>query len=152
MSNSLQPHGLQHARPPCPSATPRACSNSWPWSWWCHPTISSCFPLLLLPSIFPSIRIFSNESALLIRWPEYWSFSISPSWIFKIDFLQDRLVWSLCCSRDSQKSFLALQFKSINSLAFSFLYTPTLTSVYDYWKNHSFDHMDLCQQSDVFAF
>ena len=79
VSYSLQPHGLQHARPPCPSATPRACSNSWPWSWWCHPTISSCFPLLLLPSTFPRIRVFSNESILCIRWPKYWSFSFSIS-------------------------------------------------------------------------
>ena len=81
MSNSLRPHGLQHARPPCPSPTPIACSNSSPSSRWCNPTISSCHPLLLLPSIFPSIRVFSNESALRIKWPKYWSFSfnISPS-------------------------------------------------------------------------
>ena len=81
MSNSLQPHGLQHARPPCPSPTSRVYPNSCPLSWWCHPTISSCHPLLLLPSIFPNIRVFSNESALRIKWPKYWSFSfnISPS-------------------------------------------------------------------------
>ena len=79
MSDSLWPHGLQHARPPCPSPTPAACSNSCPSSRWCHPTISSCHPLLLLPSIFPSIRVFSNESVLCIRWPKYWSFSISIS-------------------------------------------------------------------------
>ena len=74
------PHGLQHARPPCPSPTPGACSNSCPSNWWCHPTILSCHPLLLPPSIFPSIRVFS-ESVLPIRWPQYWSFSfsISPS-------------------------------------------------------------------------
>jgi len=78
---SLRSHGLQHTRPPCPSPTPRACSNSYPLSQWCHPTISSsCRPLLLL-SIFPSIRVSSNESALHIRWPKYWSFSfkISPT-------------------------------------------------------------------------
>ena len=75
------PHGLQHTRPPCPSPTPRACSNSCPSSRWCHPTISSCCSLLLLPSIFPSIRIFSSESVLCIRWTKFWSFSfsISPS-------------------------------------------------------------------------
>ena len=82
MSNSLQPHEPQHARPPCPSPTPGVHSNS--------TSIESvmpsnhlilCCPLLLLPSIFPSIRVFSNESALCIRWPKYWSFSfnISPS-------------------------------------------------------------------------
>ena len=78
MSDSLRPHGLQHVRLPCPSSTPEAYSNSCP-SWWCHPTISSCCPLLLLPSIFPSIRVFSNESFLCIRWPKYWSFSFSIS-------------------------------------------------------------------------
>ena len=66
MSNSLQLHGLQHARLPCPSPTPRACSNSCPLSQWCHPSnhLILCCPLLLLPSIFPSIRIFSNKSVL----------------------------------------------------------------------------------------
>ena len=81
MSDSLWPHGLQHTRPPCPSPTPRIYPNSYPLSQWCHPTISSCHLLLLSPSIFPSIRVFSNESTLRMRWPKYWSFSfsISPS-------------------------------------------------------------------------
>ena len=81
MSDSSRPHGLQYARLPCPSPTSRACSNSYPSIQWCHPTISSCHSLFLLPSIFPSIRVFSDESFLHIRWPEYWSFSfsISPS-------------------------------------------------------------------------
>ena len=77
MSGSLWPLELKHARLPCPSPSPRACSNSCPLSQWCHPTISSCCPLLLLPSVFPSIRVFSNESGLRIRWPKYWSFSFS---------------------------------------------------------------------------
>ena len=78
---TLWPHELQHARPPCPSPTLGVYPNSCPLSRWCHQTVSSCHPLLLLPSIFPSIRVFSNESALLIRWPKYCSFSlnISPS-------------------------------------------------------------------------
>ena len=71
------PHALPHTRLPCPSLSPRVCSNSCWLSWWCHPTISSCFPLLLQSSIFPRIRVFSNESALRIRWPKYWSFSFS---------------------------------------------------------------------------
>ena len=82
VSNSLLPCGLQHARPPCPSTTLRVYSNSCPLSQWCHPTISSSvIPFLLPPSIFPSIRVFSNESVLRVRWPKYWSFSfsISPS-------------------------------------------------------------------------
>ena len=78
---TLRPHGLQHTWPPCPSPTPGVYSNSCPLSQWCHPTISSSVvcPLLLMPSIFPSIRVFSNESALHIRWPKYWSFSFSIS-------------------------------------------------------------------------
>ena len=97
MYDPLQPHESQHSRPPCPSLTPRVYSNSCPLSWWCHPSILSC-PLLLLPSIPPSIRIFSNESTLCMKWPKYWSFSfsISPSnehpglISFKMDWL-DRL-------------------------------------------------------------
>ena len=77
MSDSLQPHGLQHARLPCPSSTPAAYSNSCPMRQWWHPTI--CHPLLLPSSIFPSIRVFSSESVLRIRWPKYWSFSFSIS-------------------------------------------------------------------------
>ena len=74
ISKSMWPHGLQHARPPCPSPTPRACSNSCPLSWWCHLTISH-------PLLSPSLPVFPNESVLHIRWPKYWhfSFSISPS-------------------------------------------------------------------------
>ena len=82
MSDSLQTHALQHARLPCPSPTPRAYSNSCRSSQWCHPNhLVLCRPLLLLPSIFSSLRVFSNESALHIRWPKYrsFSFSICPS-------------------------------------------------------------------------
>ena len=81
MSDSLQPHELQYARLPCPSPTPRVYSNPCPSSQWRHPTISSSVipSLLLLPSNFPSIGVFSNESALRIRWPKYWSFSFSIS-------------------------------------------------------------------------
>ena len=79
MSDSLQPHGLQHARLSCSSPSPGVCSNSCALNQWCHPTI--CHPLFFLPSIFPGIRVISNESAFCIRWPTYWnfSFSISPS-------------------------------------------------------------------------
>ena len=81
ISDSLWPRELQHTRLSCPSLSPGVCSNSCPLSQWRHPTILSSCPLFLLPSIFPSIRVFSNESALRIRWPKYWSFSfcISPS-------------------------------------------------------------------------
>ena len=76
VSSSLRTHGLQHARLPYPSPTPGTCSNSCP-----SYHLFLCHPLLLLPSIFPSIRVFSNESVLPIRWPKYWSisFNINPS-------------------------------------------------------------------------
>ena len=81
MSDSLWPHGPQHAGPLCHSPTPAVYPNSCPLSQWCHPTISSFVVpfFLLLPSIFPTIRVFSNESALCIRWPKYWSFSFHGS-------------------------------------------------------------------------
>ena len=101
-----------------------------------------CHPHLLLPSIFPSIRVFSSESVLCIRWPKYWSlnFSISPTSehsgliSFRMDWLD-----LLAVGRDSKESSTTPQFKTINSSALSFLNGPTLTSTHDYWKNHSFD-------------
>ena len=106
VSDSLRPHGLQHARLACLSPTPGVYSNWCPLSQWYHPTISSSVvipsnhlilrcPLLLPPSIFPSIRVFSNESGFHIRWPKYWSFSFSISPFneysglisFKVDWL-----------------------------------------------------------------
>ena len=105
-----------------------------------HPNLGH--PLLLLPPIPPSIRIFSNESTPCMRWPKYrsLSFSIIPSKVIPglISFRMG-LVGSSCSPRDSQESSPTPQFKSINSSAFSFLHSPTLTSVHDCWKNHSFD-------------
>ena len=95
-----------------------------------------CCPLLL-PSIFPSIRVFSNESVLHIRWPKYWSSVLrmnTQDW-----FPFGWAGWISCCPRDSQESSPTPQYKSINSSALSFLYSPTLTSIHDYWKNHSLD-------------
>ena len=138
VSNSLQPHGLQHARLPCPSPTPRVCSNSHPLSRWYHPTISPS--VIPLSSIFPSIRVFSNESVLHIRWPKYWSFSfgISPSNEYS-GLTSFRMDWFDLLVQGTLKSSPTPQFKSINSLALSFLYGPTLKSIHDHWKNHSFD-------------
>ena len=85
---------MQWTRIPCPSLSPGVCANPCPLSWWCHSTISSCHLLLLLFSILPSIRVFSNELALRIRWPKYWSFKVSPSSeyleliSFKIDYFE----------------------------------------------------------------
>ena len=113
-----------------------------------------CHPLLLLPSIFPSIKVFSNELALRIRWPKLWSFSFSVSpcneYSGPISFMMDWL--DPCCPRDSQESSPTPQFKSINSSVLSLLYGPSLTPKHDYWKNHSFDYRGLCQQSDVSDF
>ena len=113
-----------------------------------------CHPLLLLPSIFPSFRVFSNESALHIRCPKYWSFSfiinlsneysgLTPLWLTGLISLQ---------SKDSQESSPTEQFKSISPSVLSLLYDPTFTSIHDYWKNHSFDYMDICWQSNISAF
>ena len=115
-----------------------------------HPLSS----LLLLPPIPPSIRVFSSESNLCIRWPKYWSFSFSiipskeiPGLIsFRMDWLD------LLAVQGTLKSSPTPLLKSINSLALSFLYSATLPSVHDYWKNLSFDKMDLCWQSNVSAF
>ena len=99
-----------------------------------------CCPLPLLPSIFPSIRVFSNELALCIRWPKYWNFSFSISLSNEYsELISFRTVWFPCSPRDSQESSPTPQFKSINSSALSFLYSPTLTSIHDHWKNHSLD-------------
>ena len=109
-----------------------------------------CCPLL--PSIFFSIRVFSRESALHIRWPKYWSFSfiISPSNEYSglISFRIDRL--DLLAVQGTLKSLLQHQSSkaSINSSVLSLLYSPTLTSIHDNWKSHSFDYTDLCQRSD----
>ena len=136
MSDSSRPHGPQHARPPSPSIESVMPSNH---------LILSC-PLLLPPSMFPSIRVFSNESVLHIRWPKYcsFSFSISPSNEYS-GLISFRIDWlDLLAVHGTLRSLLTSQFKSINSLVLSFLYGPTFTSIHDYWKNHSFDQTDLC--------
>ena len=111
-----------------------------------------CCPLLLLPLIPPSIRVFSKESTLHMRQPKYRSFSFSIQRTPRADILQNGLVGSPCSPRDSQESSPTPQFKSINSLAFNFLHSPTLTSIHEHWKNHSLDQTDLCSQSNVSAF
>ena len=96
-----------------------------------------CRPLLLLPSIFLSIRVFSKQSVLPIRWPKYWSFSFSFSFHSfqrtpRTDLLQNGLAVSPCSPRDSQESSPTPQFKNINSSVLSFLHSPTLTSIHDH--------------------
>ena len=145
MSNSFQPHGLQ----PTQASLSVSISQSLLKFMSIESVMPSnhlilCHPLLLPPSIFPSIRVFSNESVLCIRWPKYWSFSfsISPSNEYSglISFRIDGLdLLTVLTQRDLQESSPTPQFKSINTLALSFLYSPTLTSIHDHWKNHSFD-------------
>ena len=112
-----------------------------------------CYPLLL-PSIFPRIRVFLNESALHIRWPKYWSFSLSISHSNEYSGLISFMIdwFDLLAVQGTLKSILQHHSSKINSLALSLFYDPTLTSIHDYWKNHSFDYMDLCLQSDISAF
>ena len=140
VSNSLWRRGLQHARLPCPSPSPEVCSNSCPSMPSNH--LILCRPLLLLPSVFPRIRIFSSESALWIRWPKYWSFSfcISPSNDYSglISFKMDWL--DLLAVQETLKSLL--QHHSLKAsilLRSAFFMVLTLTSIHDCWKNHSFD-------------
>ena len=137
MSNSFRPHGLQHTRLPCPSPSPEACSNSCPLSLWCHPTIVSsivsfcCLQSFSASGSFPVRQFFiscgqitgASASASVLQW------------IFRVDWL----VWFPCSPRDSQEYSPTPQFKHINSLVLSLLHSPTLTSIYDYWKNRSFD-------------
>ena len=160
MSDSLWPHGLQHARPSGPSPTPEVYSNSCPLSQWYHSTISSSvIPFSSHLQSFPASG-FSNKSVLRIRWPKYWSFSFSiiPS-IEHTGLTSFRMDWlDLLAVQGTLKTLkILLQYqkqliKSIDSSALSFLYSPTLTSIHDYWKNNSFDSMDLCWQSNVSAF
>ena len=161
MSNSLQFHGLQHTRLGSPSLSPEVCSNSCPalqgslfiTSRWSLPKPMSiksvmpsnhlipCHPLLLLPSIFPSIKVFSNESALGIRWPKYWSFSfkISPSnehlglIFFRMDWLD------LLAVQGTPKNLLQHHSSKASILRHSVFFIVHLSSIYDHWKNHSLD-------------
>ena len=112
-------------------------------------TISSCPQSFPASGPLPMSRLLPSGGQSIGA-----SVSVSTSVlpIFKVDFLKDWLIWSPCSPRDSQDSSPAWQFESFNSSALSLLYSPALTSIPDYWKNHSFEHMELCQQSDVSAF
>ena len=138
MSNSFRPHGLCYVRLACPSPTLRASLNM---------SIASVMPSnhlilchsLFPPSVFPSTRVFS---VLLFRWSEYWtlSFNISPSNEYS-GLISFRIDWFdlLAVQGTLKESFPTPQFRSINSSALSLLHSPTLTSIHDYWENHSFE-------------
>ena len=142
MSDSFWPHGLQHARPPCPSPTPGVYPNSCPLSRWCHPTISSSvIPFSSCLQYFPASGSFQMSQFFASGGP---SIGVSASTSVLPMNIQDWsplgwLVRSPCSPRDSQESSPTPQFKSISSSALSFPYSPTLTFIHDYWKNHSLD-------------
>ena len=138
----LQPHGLQHTRLPCPSPAPGVCSNLYPLSRWCHQTISfSVVPFSSSLQSFPASGFFPispffasggqsiGVSALASVLPVH-----IQDW-FPLGWTD----WISLQSKGSQEPSPTPQFKTINSSALSFLYCPTLTSIHDYWKNHSFD-------------
>ena len=142
VSDSLRPHESQHARPPCPSPTPGIHSDSRPSSPWCHPAISSSVvPFSSCPqssqhqSLFQWVNTSHKVAKVLELELEHHSFQRNP----RVDLLQNGLVGSPWSPRDSQESSLTPQFKSINSSVLSLLHSPTLTSIHDYWKNHSLD-------------
>ena len=141
VSNSLRPHELQHARPPCPSPTPGVYSNSRPSSGWCYPAISSSvIPFSSCPQSFPASESFPVSQ--LFAWGGQ---SIGVSALASVlpkntqDWSLEWTGWISCSPRDSQESSPTPQFKSINSSALSFLHSPTFTCIHDYWKNHGLD-------------
>ena len=152
VSDSLQPHGL-HTRP---------LSLTIFWSFPKFMSIASVMPsshlilwhpLLLLPSVFPSIRNFSSESVVHIRWPEYWSSASASVLPMSIQgWFPLRLIWSPYRPRDSQESSPAPQFKGINCLVLCLLYGPALRTLCDHWQDHCLDYMDLCWKTVVSVF
>ena len=143
---TLWPHRLQHARLPCPSTTPRSCSNMSIESVMSSNHLILCHPLLL-PSLFPSIRVSSNELVLCIRWPKYWSFSfsISPSNEYlglislRIDWLDLLAVQGTLKSLPQHHSSKASKASKASILWSSAVFIWTFTSICDYQKNHIFD-------------
>ena len=155
MSDYLWPHGLQHARLPCSSLSPCIYSKSRPLSQWCQPTISSSVALVSsCPQSFSFSRSFP-VSQLFTSGSQNIGASIStpalPMNIWGWLPLGLTVLISLQ-SNGLSRVFPRPQFESISSLALSLLSDPTLMSLYDYWKNHRFDYMDLCQQSVISAF
>ena len=147
VSSSLEPQRLQHAELPCPSPTPGAYSNSYPLSQWCHPIISSSVvPFSSHLQSFPTSGSF-QMSHLFASGGQSTGVSASASRLpmntqdwFPLGWTG----WISLQSKGLSRVFSNTTFKSINSLALSFLYSPTLTSIHDYWKNHSLDYMDFC--------
>ena len=158
VSNSLQPHGLQHTRLPCPPPTPRACSNSYPLSQWCHPTIkspvvpfSSCLQSFPASWSFPMSQLFVSGSQSIGA-----STSVLPMNIQ--DWFPLGLTGLISLLSKGLSSLLQHHSLKASILQYSAFFMDQLTSIHDYWKNHSFDYTDffdstdLCWQSNVVAF
>ena len=142
MSSSFWPHELQHPRPPCPSLTPRVHSNSCPLSRWCHPAISSSVvPFSSCPQSLPESEYFPMSQ--LFTWGgQSTGVSALASFFPKNTHDWSSLEWTGCISLKSKglsRVFPNTRVQNINFSVLSFLYSPTLTSIHDYWKNHSFD-------------
>ena len=145
----------QHTRLPCPSPTPGVYPNSCPLNRWCHQPSRSLsspspptFNLSQHQGPFKWVSFLHQVAKVLEFQLQHQSFQ----WIFRVDFLYDWLVWSSCSPRNSQVSSSTPQFKSINSSVLRFLYGPNLTSIHYYWKNYSFDQMDIFWQSNISDF
>ena len=161
MSNSLRSQGLRHASLPCLSLAPGVCSNSCPLSQWCYLTISSSAALFFCLQSFPTSRCFPM-SRLIASGGQSIGISVSPSVLamniqgwFPLVLIVLLVVLGNLSSlfqHYNLKASVLFFFESINSLALRIFHGPTLISVHDYWKNHSFDYTDLCWQSDVSTF
>ena len=155
MSDSLQTHGLQHTRPPCPSPTSRACSNSCPLSRWCHPTISSsAIPFSSCLQSFPASVSFLM-SQFFTAGGQSIGVSASPSVLPVIiqDWFPLRLTgWIALQSKGLSRIFSNTTVQKHQFFGTQLSLWSTLTSIHDYWKNHSFDWTDLCWQSNISAF
>ena len=156
MSYSLRPHGLQHARLPCASPSPRACSNSRPLSWRCRPNIlSSVVPFSSCLQSFPASGSFLMSQFFALDGQS--TTALTSASVFPMN-IQDSSPLGLTGLTSLQSKGLSkvfsntTQFKSINSLVLSLLYGPTLTSVPDHWKKRNFGYMALCWQRGVSAF
>ena len=135
MSDSLRPHGLRHSRLPCPPPSHRVGSNSCPLSWWCHPTTSSsATPLLLLPSIFPSIKVFPMSQLFTLGGQSIGASALASVLLMNIQgwFPLGLTGWTSLQSKGLSRVFSNTTVQRNHSLAFSFFYCPALTSVHDY--------------------
>ena len=144
VSDSLRPHGLQDARPPCPSPSPKVCPSSCPLHQWCHPAISSSDALFFCPQSFPASGTFPMSWLFTSGDKNTGASSISPSSEYS-GLISFKIDWFPCCPSDFQKSSPALQFEGINSLTLCLLYSPALTPVHDHWEDHSPDYTGRCR-------